>query len=145
MHYRGGAPATQDLVAGHIDLVVADQTTALPQVRAGTIKGYAVTGRSRLAGAPDIPTADEAGLPGYYTSVWCAVWAPKNTPKDIIGKLNAAIVAALDDPTTRRRMIDMGDQIVPRDEQTPERLRALHTAEVDKWWPIIKAAGIKAQ
>ena len=145
VHYRGGAPATQDLVAGHIDLIVADQTTSAPQVRAGTIKGYAVTGRSRSAVVPDVPTTDEAGLPGFHTSVWSAIWAPKGTPREVIGKLNAAIVAALADSVTRRRLTELGDEIVPDDEQAPERLRAFHKAEVEKWWPIIKAAGIKAQ
>jgi len=145
VHYRGGAPATQDLVAGQIDLVVADLITSLPQVRAGYIKPYAFTGRSRLVLAPDVPTVDEAGLSGFYCSVWSAIWVPKGTPNGVIGKLNAAIVEALANPATRQRLIDLGDQIVPRDEQVPERLRAFHKAEIEKWWPIIKAAGIKAE
>ena len=95
--------------------------------------------------APEVPTADEAGLPGFYTSVWSAIWAPKGTPKHVIGKLNAAIVEALAAPATRQRLVDLGDQVVPREEQAPERLRALHEAEIDKWWPIIKAANIKAE
>ena len=143
VHYRGGAPAMQDLVAGQIDLIVADLTTSLPQMRAGNIKPYAFTGRSRPAAAPDVPTADEAGLPGFYTSVWSAIWAPKGTPKHVIDKLNAAIVEALAAPTIRQRLAELGDQVVPREEQTPERLRALHKAEIEKWWPIIKAANIK--
>jgi tripartite-type tricarboxylate transporter receptor subunit TctC len=145
VHYRGAAPAMQDLVAGQIDLIVADLTTSLPQVRAGNIKPFAFTGRSRSAVAPDVPTTDEAGLPGFYTSVWSAIWAPKSTPKDVIGKLNAVIVEALADPATRNRLVALGDQVVPRDEQAPERLRAFHKAEIEKWWPIIKAAGIKAE
>jgi tripartite-type tricarboxylate transporter receptor subunit TctC len=145
VHYRGGAPAMHDLVAGQIDLIVADLTTSLPQVRAGNIKPFAFTGRSRSAVAPDVPTTDEAGLPGFYTSVWSAIWAPKSTPKDVIGKLNAVIVEALADPATRNRLVALGDQVVPRDEQAPERLRAFHKAEIEKWWPIIKAAGIKAE
>src|SRR5262245_34509251 len=145
VHYRGGAPAMQDLVAGQIDLIIADQTTSLPQVRAGNIKPYAFTGRSRSAAAPDIPTAEEAGLSGFHTSVWSAIWAPKGTPKDVIGRLNAAIIEALADPATQKRLANVGDQVVPRDEQTPDRLRAFHRAETEKWWPIIKAAGIKAQ
>ena len=145
VHYRGGAPAMQDLVAGQIDLIVGDLTTSLPQVRAGSVKPYAFTGRSRSAAAPEVPTADEAGLPGFYTSVWSAIWAPKGTPKHVIGKLNAAIVEALSAPATRQRLVDLGDQVVPREEQAPERLRALHEAEIDKWWPIIKAANIKAE
>jgi tripartite-type tricarboxylate transporter receptor subunit TctC len=145
VHYRGGAPAMQDLVAGQIDLIVADLTTSLPQVRAGNIKPYAFTGRSRSVAAPDVPTADQAGLAGFYTSVWSAIWAPKGTPKHVIDKLNAAIVEALAAPATRQRLADLGDQVVPREEQAPERLRSLHKAEIEKWWPIIKAANIKAE
>jgi tripartite-type tricarboxylate transporter receptor subunit TctC len=145
VHYRGGAPAMQDLVAGQIDLIVADLTTSLPQARAGNIKPFAFTGRSRSAVAPDVPTTDEAGMPGFYTSVWSAIWAPKGTPKDVVDKLNAAIVEALADSATRQRLVALGDQVVPRDEQTPERLRAFHAAEIEKWWPIIKAAEIKVQ
>jgi tripartite-type tricarboxylate transporter receptor subunit TctC len=145
VHYRGGAPATQDLVAGQIDIVVADQVTALPQIRSGNIKAYAFTGRSRLATAPDIPTAEEAGLPGYTTSVWNAVWAPKGTPKDIIGKLNAAVVEALADPAARQRLAELGQHVVPPDQHGAEVLRALHKAEIEKWFPIIKAANIKVQ
>ena len=143
--YRGGAPAMQDLVAGQIDLIFADQTTSLPQVRGGNIKAYAVTGKSRLPAAPDIPTVDEAGLSGFYCSVWNALFAPKGTSGDVIAKLNAAAMDALADPTVHRRLADMGQQIVPRDEQTPEALAALHRAEIAKWWPIIKAAGIRAE
>jgi tripartite-type tricarboxylate transporter receptor subunit TctC len=145
VHYRGGAPTMQDLVAGQIDLIVADLTTSLPQARAGNIKPFAFTGRSRSAVAPDVPTTDEAGMPGFYTSVWSAIWAPKGTPKDVVDKLNAAIVEALADSATRQRLVALGDQVVPRDEQTPERLRAFHAAEIEKWWPIIKAAEIKVQ
>jgi tripartite-type tricarboxylate transporter receptor subunit TctC len=105
VHYRGGAPAMQDLVAGQIDLIVADLTTSLPQARAGNIKPFAFTGRSRSAVAPDVPTTDEAGLPGFYTSVWSAIWAPKGTPKDVVDKLNAAIVEALADSATRQRLV----------------------------------------
>ena len=145
VHYRGGAQATQDLVAGQIDLVVADLTTSLPQVRAGNLKAYAFTGRSRMAVAPDIPTADEAGLSGFHTSVWSAFWAPKGTPKGTIDKLNAAVVAVLADPAARKWMAALGDEIVPREQQTPEALGALHRSEIEKWWPIIKAAGIRSQ
>jgi tripartite-type tricarboxylate transporter receptor subunit TctC len=143
--YRGAAPAMQDLIAGQIDLIFADQTTSLPQVRSGNIRAYAVTGNSRLAAAPDIPTVDEAGLPGFYCSVWNALFAPKGTPKNIIARLNAAAVSALSEPVLRRRLAELGQQIVPRDEQTPEALAALHRAEIEKWWPIIKAAGIRAE
>ncbi len=143
--YRGGVVAMQDLIAGRIDLIFADQTTSLPQVRSGSIKAYAVTGNSRLAAAPDIPTVDEAGLPGFYCSVWNALFAPKGTPKDVITKLNAAAVSALTEPEVRQRAAEAGQQIVPRDEQTPAALAALQRAEIEKWWPIIKAAGIRAE
>jgi tripartite-type tricarboxylate transporter receptor subunit TctC len=142
--YRGAAPTMQDLVGGQIDLMFADQTTSLPQVRTGNIKAYAVTGNSPLAAAPDIPTVDEAGLPGFYCSVWSALFAPKGTPGDIIAKLNAAAVGALAGTAVRERLAELGQQIVPREEQTPEALAALQRAEIEKWWPIIKAAGIKA-
>ena len=145
VHYRGGIQATQDLVAGQIDLVVGDLTTSLPQVRAGNIKAYAFTGSSRMAIAPDIPTADEAGLAGFHTSVWSAFWAPKGTPKNIIEKLNAAVVAVLADPAARQWMSALGDEIVPREQQTPEALGTLQRSEIKKWWPIIRAAGIRAQ
>jgi len=143
--YRGAAPTMQDLVGGQIDLMFADQTTSLPQIRSGNIKAYAVTGNGRLAAAPEIPTVDEAGLPGFYCSVWSALFAPKGTPKDIIARLNAAAVGALAEPAVRERLAELGQQIVPREEQTPEALDALQRAEIEKWWPIIKAAGIRAE
>jgi tripartite-type tricarboxylate transporter receptor subunit TctC len=143
--YRGAAPAMQDLLAGQIDLIIDDPTNSLPHVRAGKIKALAVTARSRLAAAPDIPTVDEAGLPGFYFSRWHALWAPKGTPRDVIAKLNAALVAALADPTVRARLTDLGQEIFPRELQTPDALAVHHRAEVEKWWPIIKAAGIKAE
>jgi tripartite-type tricarboxylate transporter receptor subunit TctC len=142
--YRGAAPMMQDLLAEHVDLMIDFAANSLPQVRAGTIKAYAVTAPSRLPAAPDIPTVDEAGVPGFYISAWQGIWVPKGTPKDIIGKLNGAIVNALADPSVRRRLIDLGQEIYPRDRQTPEALGALQRAEIDKWWPIMKAAGIKA-
>jgi tripartite-type tricarboxylate transporter receptor subunit TctC len=143
--YRGAAPAMQALVAGEIDLIVDDPTSSLPQVRAGRIKAFAVTAKGRLAAAPDIPTVDEAGLPGFYFSRWHALWAPKGTPKDVIAKLNAALVGALADPAVLSRLADLGQEIFPREQQTPEALANYHKAEIDKWWPIIKAAGIKAE
>jgi len=143
--YRGGAPALQDLVAGQIDLGIGDPTTSLQIVRAGLVKAYAVTAKNRLAAAPDIPTVDEAGLPGFYASLWHGLWVPKRTPPTIITKLNSAVVDALADPGVRARLADLGQEIFPRDQQTPEALRAFQKAEIEKWWPIIKEAGIKAQ
>jgi tripartite-type tricarboxylate transporter receptor subunit TctC len=137
--YRGAAPMMQDLLAGRIDLMFDFVANSLPQVLSGTIKAYAVTAPSRLPAAPDIPTVDEAGLPGFYVTAWEGVWAPKGTPKDVIGKLNAAIVAALADSSVRRQLADLGQDIYPRDQQTPEALGALQRAEIKKWWPIIKA------
>jgi tripartite-type tricarboxylate transporter receptor subunit TctC len=141
--YRGSA--MQDLVAGNIDLMIDQASNALPQVRSGSIKVYAVASKTRMAAAPDIPTADEAGLPGFHISNWFAFWAPKATPKDVIAKLNAAFIAALADPTVRRRLTDLGLEISPREQQTPEALAAFHKAEIEKWWPIIRAAGIKEE
>jgi tripartite-type tricarboxylate transporter receptor subunit TctC len=143
--YRGLAPAMQDLVAGQIDMMIDNPATSLPQVRAGTIKAYATTAKARLAAAPDIPTADEAGLPGFIVSQWTALWAPKGTPMDIIAKLNEAVVASLADKNVLARLADLGQSIPPRDQQTPESLTAYQKAEIEKWWPIIKAAGIKAE
>jgi tripartite-type tricarboxylate transporter receptor subunit TctC len=143
--YRGAAPAIQDLVAGHIDMVICDPVAALPQVRAGTIKAYGVTTKTRLLSAPDIPTLDEAGLPGFDISLWHGLRLPKGTPKNITAKVNAAVMDALADPTVRARLADLGQEIFPREQQTPKALAALQKAEIEKWWPIIKEAGIKAQ
>jgi tripartite-type tricarboxylate transporter receptor subunit TctC len=143
--YRGLAPAMQDLVAGQIDLLLAPPDTSLPHLRAGSIKAFAVTANSRLASAPDIPTVDETGLPGFYLSIWTAIWAPKGTSKDIIGKLNSAVVDALADLAVRSRLADAGVEIFPREQQTSEALHAYQKAEIEKWWPIIKAANIKPE
>lgn len=141
--YRGTAPVIPDLVGGQIDMAILDPVTALPQFRSGRIKIFAAMAKSRTATAPEIPTVDEAGVPGLHISPWQAIWAPKGTPKDIVAKLNGAVVAALADPALRKRLADQGYEIGPRQEQTPEYLAAFHQAEIERWWPIIKAAGIK--
>ena len=143
--YRGAAPQTQDLVAGQIDMGFANPATALPHVQAGSIKAFAVTAKNRLAVAPDIPSVDEAGLPGLYFSLWAGLFAPRGTPSDMIGKLNSAAVNTLGDPILRQKLAEQGFEIPPRERQTPEALAAYQKAEIDKWWPIIKAANIKAE
>ena len=145
MPYRGGAPAIQDLAAGQIDLAFSDPTAALPQVRAGTIKAYGITTKVRLLSAPDVPTLHESGLPGFDVSGWQGLLAPKGTPKNIIAKLNAAVIEALADPMVRARLSDLAQETFPRAQQTPEALGAFQKAEIEKWWPIAKAANIKAQ
>jgi tripartite-type tricarboxylate transporter receptor subunit TctC len=143
--YRGGGPAVQDLVAGQIDIMFESPTITLPQVRSGQLKAFAVAGESRLAGAPEIPTVDEAGLPGFYVTFWVGLWAPKGTPKNVIAKLNSAAVTALADPMVSTLLTDLGFEIYSRDQQTPEALAAYQKAEIEKWWPIVKEFGIKAE
>ena len=143
--YRGTGPAMTDLIAGNIDLMFDQASNSLEQVRGGTIKAYAVTSKTRLPSAPEISTVDEAGLPGFYTSTWYGLWAPKGTPKDIIAKLNAAVVEALNDPAVSKRLGEQGLDMPPREQQTPEALGAFHKAEIEKWWPIVKAANIKVE
>jgi tripartite-type tricarboxylate transporter receptor subunit TctC len=143
--YRGAAPALQDVMAGQIDLMVDVASNSLPYLQGGKIKAYAVTASERLASAPDIPTVDEAGLPGFHMSTWYGFFGPKGMPRDILAKLNAATVSALADGAIGRRLADLGLQIPPRDRQTPEALAALQRAEIEKWWPIIKAANIKPE
>jgi tripartite-type tricarboxylate transporter receptor subunit TctC len=143
--YRGGAVVLQDLIAGQIDLAFGAASNVLQAVREGKIKAYAVTSNARWAAAPEIPTVDEAGLPGLHVSLWGGLWAPKGTSKAVIDKLNAAVVETLSDPTARERLADLGEEIPAREQQTPEALAAHHKAEIEKWWPIIKAANIKAE
>ena len=143
--YRSASQALQDAIAGHIDLVFSAPSIALAPVRAGSVKVYALMARNRLAVAPEISTVDEAGLPGLYSSAWYALWAPKGTPRDVIARLNAAVVDALADRAVRARLGDLGLEVVSRDQQTPEALRAFQKAEIEKWWPILKEAGIKVE
>lgn len=141
--YRGSAPAMQDLVAGHIDAMIDAPVMVLPHLRDGSIKAYAVLAKSRLAQAPEVPTGDEAGLPDVYVSNWFGFWVPKGTPKDIVAKLNAAAVTSLADPTVRQRLADLGYDVPPREQQSPEALGQLQKTEIDKWVPIIKSAHIR--
>ena len=143
--YRGGGPAMQDLVAGHIDLLVIQAAAGLPQVRAGTIKAFANLSPSRSFAVPGIPTADEGGVPGLHIAGWFGFFAPKGTPAEPISRLNAAMVQALADPAVQVRLAELGLDVASRELQTPEGLAAFHKAEIEKWWPIIKAAGIKVE
>src|SRR5262249_41469511 len=143
--YRGTAPALQDVMAGQIDLMFDQAANSLPQVRGGKIRAYAVTAKTRIVSAPDIPTVDEAGLPDFYIAVWHALWAPKGTPKEIIGKLTGAVRESLADPTVQKRLVELGQDLPPPEQQSPAALAAYHKAEIDKWWPIIKAANIKGE
>jgi tripartite-type tricarboxylate transporter receptor subunit TctC len=141
--YRGTGPAMNDLVAGQIDLIVDQTANSINQVRAGTIRAYAVTDNKRVAQAPDIPTTDEAGLPGFHMTLWSGLWVPKGTPKEIVDKLNAAAIEALGDPQVRRQLENLGLQMPPSDQLTPEALGDWQKAEIAKWWPMIKAANVK--
>ena len=143
--YRGAGPALQDLVAGQIDMMVTGPSIVLPHLREGNIKAYAVTSKNCFAATPDIPTVDEAGLPGLYISVWHGLWAPKGTPNEVIAKLDAAVRDALANSSVRQRLTGLALEIPAPEEQGPGPLAAFHKAEIEKWWPIIKAANIKPQ
>ena len=143
--YRSGAPAYSDLVAGHVDLMCAESSATRPYQRNGQIKSFAVMGKTRWFGAPDVPTVDEVGLPGLYISFWQGLWVPRSTPKAVIAKLNYAVVSVFSDPAVRARLVDLGLEIPPPELLTPEGFGAFHRAEINKWWPIIKAANIKAE
>ena len=143
--YRGLAPAMQDMIAGQIDLMFDTSANSLPQVRSGNVKAFGVTSKTRLAVAPDIPTMEEAGLPGLQMSNWRGLWAPKGTPRDVIVKLNSAVRGALADANVRKRLGELGQELFPPEQLTPEALATRQAAEIERWWPIIKAANIKAQ
>jgi tripartite-type tricarboxylate transporter receptor subunit TctC len=143
--YRGAGPAMTDLISGQVDLLVVQGAIALAQIKGGRIKALANLSPTRSAAMPDIPTSDESGVPGLYMAGWFGFWAPKGTPKEIVAKLNAAMTEALADPAVVARFTDLGLDVAPRAQQTPEGLAAFQQAEIDKWWPIIKSAGIGAQ
>src|SRR4051812_3817299 len=141
--YRGTGPAMNDLVAGQIDLIVDQTSNSIGQVRAGNIRAYAVTADKRLSSAPDVPTTDEAGLPGFHMTLWSGMWVPKGTPGDVVRKLNAAVVDALNDPGARKQLENLGLQMPPPDQLSPAALGNWQKAEIAKWWPMIKAANVK--
>jgi tripartite-type tricarboxylate transporter receptor subunit TctC len=143
--YRGTAPALNDLVAGQIDLIVDQTSNSINQIRAGTIRAYAVTDDKRVESAPDIPTTDEAGLPGFHMTLWSGLWVPKGTPTEIVAKLNAAAVEALNDPAVRKQLENLGLQMPPQDQMAPQALGTWQKAEIAKWWPMIKAADVKVE
>lgn len=141
--YRGTGPALNDLVAGQIDIIVDQLSNSINQVRAGNIRGYAVTDTKRAGSAPDVPTVDEAGLPGFHMTLWSGLWVPKDTPTEIVAKLNAATVEALNDPAVRKQLENLGLQMPPKDQLSPQALGEWQKAEIAKWWPMIKAANVK--
>jgi len=143
--YRGGGPALQDLLAGQIDLEMEPASNFLQQLRSGDLRAYAVAAKTRLGTAPDVPTVDEAGLPGFYRSIWIGLWLPKGAPRDIASRLNAAVQVALAEPKLRTRITELGQEIFPPEQQTPEALATLQAAEIEKWWPVIKQANIKGE
>jgi len=143
--YRGTAPALTDLVAGQIDIIVDQTSNSIGQVRAGTIRAYAVTAEKRVETASDIPTTDEAGLSGFHMTLWSGFWVPKGTPKDIVAKLNGAAVEAMADPAVQQKFRDLGLDMPPKDQLTPEALGTWQKAEIAKWWPMIKAANVRVE
>ncbi len=143
--YRGTGLAMNDLVAGQIDVIIDQISNSVAQVRAGTIRAYAVSDDKRAETASDVPSADEAGLSGFHMTLWSGLWAPKGTPKDIIAKLNRAAVEAMNDPEVRKQMANLGLQMPPADQLTPEALGAMQKTEIAKWWPLLKAANVRGE
>ena len=143
--YRGNGPAMQDLLAEQIDFMIEPASNFKSLLGAGSVEPYAITGKTRLPSSPDIPTADEAGLPGFFAALWYGLWVPKDTPKEVIAKLNATMLQVLADPSLQKRFDELGIQITPPAQQSPEALRAFQKAEAERWWPIIKASGLKAE
>jgi tripartite-type tricarboxylate transporter receptor subunit TctC len=143
--YRGGGPAVQDMVGGRVDLMFDQAANALGPVRAGTVKAYAVMSKERWKALPDVPSIDESGTPGLYVAYWHGLWAPKGTTKNIVDKLSAAVMHALAEPAVKQRLAQVGHDVFPPDQQSPAALAAYHKAEIGKWWPIIRASGLKAQ
>jgi tripartite-type tricarboxylate transporter receptor subunit TctC len=141
--YRGNGPAMQDLLSGQIDFMIEPSSNFRALLGAGSVKPFAITGKARLPSSPDIPTADEAGLSGFFASLWYGLWVPKDTPKDIVARLNATMAQVLADPQVQKRFAELGIEITPPTRQSPEALRAFQKAEAERWWPIIKASNIK--
>jgi tripartite-type tricarboxylate transporter receptor subunit TctC len=143
--YRGLGPAMRDLMAGHIDILFDLAANSMPQVEAQSIKPLAVTAHSRLSSAPEIPTVDEAGLPGVNFLNWHAIWAPRGTPVEMTVRLNTAVRKILADPSVLRRLANIGQQAPSLEQQTPQALATYQSDEIAKWWPVIKAAEISGE
>jgi tripartite-type tricarboxylate transporter receptor subunit TctC len=143
--YRGNAPAMQDLLAGQIDFMIEPSSNFKSLIAAGSVKPFAIAGRRRLPSSPNIPTADEAGLPGFSASLWYGLWVPRDTPKQVVAKLNATLMQVLADASVQTRLGEFGIQITPAAQQSPEVLRAFQKAETERWWPIMKASNLKAE
>jgi tripartite-type tricarboxylate transporter receptor subunit TctC len=143
--YRSAGESQKDLVGGQVDMIVDTPSTSGQNVKNGLIKAFVLAGKDRTPVLPDVPTVDEAGLKGMYFYFWHAIWAPKGTPKPIIARLNEAVTKAVADPVTRQRLEKIGQEFFPATMTTPEGLAKFQKEEAEKWWPVIKAQGIKVQ